>query len=608
MADENDETNSGEERAEEPETTSEDSEVHASMTSRWEENAKAVKAEQETHKEKFARLKAFFRGYWARKKWTLPLTILAVILIVLGVPFTRYKVLGLFLKHDAGISVLDSVTGRPVSGATVAVGSQSAETDAAGLATLHVPVGPHHFSVSKHYYKSGGGDVTVKLFGSQSPARVKLVATGRQVPVKVVDEITGKGLANVEIKVLDITARTDKDGKATVALPTKSSTLKANFSLSGYNDTTASIAVTDQTVSANTFKLTPAGKLYFLSNQSGTIDVVKTNLDGSDRQTVLAGTGKEDPNSTSLLASRDWKYLALLSNRSGTQSIYLINTSNDNVTNIDSGSATTSFNLIGWSDDTFVYQALHSNVSSWQSGAQTLRSYDAANSKLYNIDQTTGQGAQDAYVFTSFGFVNLVGNKVVYGLYWTMGGSNSDIINGKTNSIWSVFPDGSGKKDLQDIALSGIPWYTSLYAVPTDPNTLDIQSTVQLQPNSYYTYANGSVTQSTDLNDSTFSQAQQSAKTYLLSPSGRQALWSDIRDNKHVLFVGNGSGQAGKQIGVPDDYVPYGWYTDKYLLVTIGGSELYILPADGGKSPQKITDYYKPQLIYRGYGGAYGGV
>jgi len=40
------------------------------------------------------------------------------------------------------------------------------------------------------------------------------------------------------------------------------------------------VQVTDQAVPANTFSVTPAGKLYFLSKRTGQINVMKSDLDG----------------------------------------------------------------------------------------------------------------------------------------------------------------------------------------------------------------------------------------------------------------------------------------------------------------------------------------
>src|SRR6202008_1449233 len=110
-------------------------------------------------------------------------------------------------------------------------------------------------------------------------------------------------------------AETDKDGKATVVLPVGTTTKKATLSLKGYNNKEGELQVSDKEIKKNGLTITPSGRVYLLSKKSGKIDVVKTNLDGSDRKPVLAGTGKEEDRGTVLLASRDWKYLALLSRR-----------------------------------------------------------------------------------------------------------------------------------------------------------------------------------------------------------------------------------------------------------------------------------------------------
>src|SRR6185437_11523818 len=100
---------------------------------------------------------------------------------------------------------------------------------------------------------------------------------------------------------------TDADGQATIVVPA-SVTQPVSLKADGYLDTTATLQVTNPAADANTFSLVPSGRLYFLSNLSGKLDVVSTNLDGSDRKTVLAGTGSEDKNNTVLLAARDWQY------------------------------------------------------------------------------------------------------------------------------------------------------------------------------------------------------------------------------------------------------------------------------------------------------------
>src|SRR6185295_2559549 len=109
----------------------------------------------------------------------------------------------------------------------------------------------------------------------------------------------------------DTEATTADDGKAVLVVPADKQEDAVTLSGDGFNTISATLKVTTEEVEANSFKVAPSGKIYFLSNASGKIDLVKSNLDGTDRQTVLAGTGKEDKLNTVLLASRDWKYVAL---------------------------------------------------------------------------------------------------------------------------------------------------------------------------------------------------------------------------------------------------------------------------------------------------------
>ncbi|HWT55886.1 MAG TPA: hypothetical protein VN031_02535 [Candidatus Microsaccharimonas sp.] len=575
--------------------------VEPSPEAKWKENAQAA---QEADPEKFPRLKKLARAYWAKKKWTIPVSVIALLVLLLGVPFTRYPILGLALKKNVPVIVTDSATGQPVTTAAVTVDGKTIETDNHGQALLKLKVGKHSVKISKKYYKDYDSSVFVGVTGNPS-LKVGPVATGRQVPITITDYISGKPLEDAVITASGSSAKTDKQGMATLVLPAKGTDAKATIRLNGYNDTSVSVLITSRAVTTNKFKITPTGKLYFLSNLSGNIDVVKTDLDGKNRKTVLAGTGKEDAGSTSLLASRDWKYLALLSKRDGNQGVYLINTSSDDVTNIDGGNANATFSLVGWSGSTFVYETQRSNITSWQSGAQVLKSYDAAGGKLYTLDQTQGEGTSTYdYGFQNFSTIALLNNEVVYAKNW-YSSQLPDHLSGKSSTLYSVHPDGSSKKSIKDFA---VPTGTS-YAYAVSLSQYEPYSVYVQVPNgsttTYYAYEEGTITQRNDVTDDTWNKPY---PTYLVSPSGKATFWSDVRDNKNTLLVGNNEGAAGKQIATLSNYVPYGWYSDNYLLVSKNGSELYVMPTDGSTQPVKITDYYKPQLTYRGYGGGYGGI
>ena len=98
-------------------------------------------------------------------------------------------------------------------------------------------------------------------------------------------------------------------------LPIRGDDQQGTVAADGYNVATITAstnAKNDQPVSV---KLTPAGKVYFLSKRTGTINVMAANFDGSEQAVVLQGTGKELDNETSLLPSPDWKTLALIARR-----------------------------------------------------------------------------------------------------------------------------------------------------------------------------------------------------------------------------------------------------------------------------------------------------
>jgi hypothetical protein len=554
------------------------------------------------------KFKRFFIGYWRRRRWTLALTVLFFIGVLFVVPATRYPLLALGFTQTYEVKVTDSKTATPVSGAKVMLDGQTAMTNSTGYAVVKAKVGKRSATVSKQYYTSATVNVFVGVSAGKNVSDIHLNATGRQVPIKVVNKVTGAPISNAEIAVLNTDAKTDDSGTATIVLPTGAPTRSVTVSASGYNNLSAKVSVVSNVSSANTFALTPSGRVYFLSNLSGNIDVVSTNLDGHDRKTVVAGTGTEDPNTTVLLASNDWQYLSLLSKRDNGQNgkLYLINTSNNQLTTIDGGS-TDYINPVGWSDHSFVYTLVDNGVLTGGNGQTYLKSYDADSGKTTTIDQTSaGQsqvGTQTSNVAQAISFVNIVNTKVVYGLTWSS--NPATVSTNNDNEILSANIDGSDKTNLKTISIPLNTYSTYMSALEAKPGSLQIQSSVGAQlPNVYFVYndKNNSVTQTNTISDSTYAQEAQDKITYLASPSGNQTFWAEQRDGKSTLFVGDADGNNSNQIASLSDYTTYAWYSDKYILVEKGGSELYIMPAGGGQA-LKISDYYKPPRNYYGYGG-----
>lgn len=550
-----------------------------------------------------AKLRALIRNKWT---WV---GVAALLVVIFAVPLTRYQVLGLVVKRPVVLTIIDSKTMAPVSNARVELAGATGQTDGAGQAKFSAPVGQGTLVITKQYYQPTETSYFVG-FKPAKAAPVKVVATGRLVPITIVNKVTGEALKGAEVRVLKTTAKTDVRGRTDVALPARNAKESVKVTLTGYNPLETKLQVTDQAVKANSFELTPAGRLYFLSNQRDTIDVVRTNLDGSGRHTVLEGTGREEKASTSLLASRDWRYLVLKARRDGAQAgLYLIDTTKDEVTAFETGAA--NFDLIGWYGHTFVYNMTRDGVPNWQTSRQMIKSYDAANQQPNQLDQTQAEGDAAAYAYQNFANFYLVNGAVVYTTAWTASADDaSSALGSKNNTIRAVQTSGSGqsKKDYQSL-----PATTASYnrAVLYEPGGVYFETYNRTDGKTTYTvYENQTVKPAaTAVDQTTFNQIY---PTYLVSPSGTQTFWTDLRDGKNSLFVGDANAKNQKQVATVSEYTPYGWYGDNYLLVSRGGSQLSIMSASdankGKRPPLKITDYYKPAQTYPGYGYGYGGL
>ncbi|HVO86442.1 MAG TPA: hypothetical protein VMT23_01775 [Candidatus Binatia bacterium] len=550
----------------------------------------------------------FRSWYVAKKKWTIPATILLFIILLFVIPWTRYQICGLFLENDFSIKVVDSTADKPVSGASVSIGGISAVTDGSGQATLHdVKVGDQTVKVEKKYYQSLSQTFLVPILDQKSVPSVQFVATGRQVKIDLSNLINGQPVSGASIAVADIQSKTDKNGQAVVVLPANSTSEKAQLSAPGYNNANVTVAVSASEIKQNDFKLTPAGKVYFLSKLSGTIDVVKTNLDGTDRETVLAGTGKEDDSHTVLLASRDWQYLALLANRDGTApALYVINTNDDKLLNMDQGNA--NFTSIGWYNHYFIYTVARNGYNAWQPNAFSIKSYNADNGQAITLANTNASGTSNADAqYENIWDTLIMGSDVVYSRTWYRYPGYLDVA-GKQNVLAAIRPDGSNNRQLKSVD-AGTSYIANLRL--SKPRELDfgVYSNDGSVATTYFVVDKSSnVSQSSDITDASLSQEP---LTYLLSPAGSQTFWTEPRDGKNSLFIGDQDAGSPKQIASLSDYNTYGWYTDQYLLVSKNSSELYIIPASGIKDDSqaiKITDYHKPAEDFYGYGGGYGGL
>jgi hypothetical protein len=513
---------------------------------------------------------------------------------------------GWFWQEKITVTVYDSQNHSRVTQATVKIDGKSVQTDSNGQAKVgSVHIGDRQLSIEKKYYKTATTNVVVDVLANGKNYDVSLEATGRLNKVTVTNRISGSVVEGVLIDAGEGNqARTDKTGVANVIIPAEKQTLAVTITGEGYNKASAMI----QQEKPNTVQVIPSGKMYFLSKASGKIDVVKTNYDGTDRQTIVAGTGQEDDNETSLLASRDWKYLLLKAKREASKkaSLYLISTTDGSMSLVDQGDA--DFTLVGWSGHRFTYKVARNATQLWQPKKEALKSFNAENKQLATLDETDAIGAQGAGAYETLANFYILDNQVTYTKVWSAYAgyyNNPTALAGKQTTIASILPDGSGKKILKSFAAEQTDYIVAKLYQPQE-----VYYQVRLQPNSggtQYFELEGAAFKGVSNDQSTFDRPY---PTFLLSPEGSKTFWSESRDGKNTLFIGGKNAEDPKELTAKSDFTPYGWMTDDYLLMQKGNSELFITTKtqlEKGVEPLKISDYHKPNVNYPGYGYGYGG-
>ena len=556
-----------------------------------------------------SKLQKVWKKFKGNKKIAIPVTIVAIIGLVLLIPITRYQVLGLFIQKNFNVMVVDSATGRPVSSAAIYLAGQTAQTDNDGKATLHAKLGKSKLTAEKSYYNTAETNVTVTLTESKNNTQVSMVATGRTVPVSVKNKITSEPVSNATIQAEGTEVKTTADGKALIVLPVDKERVQATVKGEGYNETKVQINVTDQEVDSNAFSVTPTGKVYFLSKKSGKYDVVKTNLDGTDRKVVVKGTGKED-DSTELITTRDWKYLVLHARRDSKQAkLYLIDTSSDKLSVIDEGDA--SFDIHGWANHHLVYTVYRNNVPHWKSKHTALKSFNAEDKKLTTIDENQSVGKYE-YDSSSENFSNIAivdSSRLIYAKFWNYTDYYSDnLLKGKKSSIIAVNADGGERQILKEYSAGTVAYMEVLQPKPQQVymrvETYKDKYNYTYEAN-YYIYDHGTF-KNLNIDDDVEFYEMANVDTHILpSPDGKSTFWYERRDGKNSFFIGNENADKANEVTSVEGYIPFGWYTDQYLLATLKESELYVMPRTGG-SLLKFTDFQQSAGSYPGYNHGYG--
>lgn len=545
--------------------------------------------DKKTEKAGESRFKRLKHWYKTHKKISIPATLVLLLAVVAAIPWSRYQTAGLVYKKDFTLQLKDSTAKTPVSGAKVSIGRATAITDGDGKVTLSaVKVGNHKANISKKYYQDSQVNVLVPILNQKNTPSFSVVAIGRQTKVLVTNLINDDKLEGVEIEAAGTVAKTDKDGAATVVLPAGADKQKAKLKLSGYNPAEVEIEVSSSETGENTFKLTPAGRIYFMSKRTGKLDVMKVNLDGSDAKVAVSGTGSEQDDNTRLIQSPDGKHVALVARRSATEptaQLYVLAAEDDKLTSADTGNA--EFSLVGWSGSRLVYIVTRNDLAATAAGKSKLKSYDANSGRITSLDQTEeGDPAVDARL--RYDFVRLVGDTVVFAKTWF---GNTTALAGKMDSFNIIGAGGGNHKTVATYDTAANFMSYSQHS----PVGFYIRQSVQASgEEKFFDYTIGATPKPMNINITQFYEDNYS---YLFSPSGRQSLWSEVRDGENAFLVADSSGMNPKVVESLDGFSPESWFTDQYLLLSFKSRELYIMSAKGGVA-LKVTNYQSTYTFY----------
>ncbi len=499
-----------------------------------------------------------FKRWWASKPWRYGslIVLLALIIAALGVPTSRWWICNhLGVRAKVSLTVLDASTNLPLKNANVSLDGQTKVSAKDGQVIFtSVKLGQQKLTVTKPAFASANRELTVK-FGTNNLGKIALKAVGIQYKIQLTDYLTGQPVAGAEVTSGQASALSNTNGQAVLTLMSVEKQLNISVKASDYNALTSEIDFSSGSASA---KLVPAGRDYFVSNSTGTYDVDSVNLDGSDRQLVLVGTGQENSN-ISLAANPGAGLLALVSVRDNQrdvsgyqlQALTIINTKSKNTLTLDHAD---SFQLIGWLDGTtLVY------VSVDDCSGQTcynLMSYNYANSARKQL-ATTGDLAG---IFT-------IGDRIYY--------ATNDTSSTNPPQFVGVNSDGTNQQVLLKTSVYSIyrPSYSQLLLAA---------------PGNWYSYQDGA---------SQASQVQPPSNPttsfYIDSPNGSQSAWLTQRDGQTALMIYNLASKQSKQVAsLPGLSYPIRWLDDNTLILRVASASEtadYVLSLNGG-SPQKIVN------------------
>lgn len=396
---------------------------------------------------------------------------------------------------------------------------------------------------------------------------LSMQGVGLPVAFKVIDYLSGKPVTAGDFAVGDVVAKPNDQGEVSLKVPAtddKKVTVSATFG-GTYIDKKFDIDIGAKTVQS--VGVVPGGKHYFVSKRTGVLTVYSSNLDGSDVQTIVTGTGKET-DSIAFAVSPDGKYGVLSSSREGTvdaknntmQGVYVVDLSTKQMTRVDTG---VYVNFADWSGNTLVYTA---NVYDQGSNAirTTLRSVDTVQHRVFNFE-TADTITADTVAF----------NRVVYHKYTYSGAESAD-----SPVLREATINGDAQKTLGDNAGASEGY------IQLDFDRIAFRTDQDQAWHEYNLNADQLKTISQPVADNKTQQFLSTA-----SIDGSKRLVIDRIDGKFTLYMKEGSGARKQLYAAGGLGGPIRWIGDVVVFRIVDGQQTadYAVSINGGE-PKKITD------------------
>ena len=470
---------------------------------------------------------------------------IALIVAIIAIPTTRYSTLNaLGIRAGIQFQVTDKISGRPIKNVAVTVNGVSGTTDTTGNVQLSgLRLGDTTVVLKKRSFKEEAIPVTIGWGSNPFDAPLELVPTGSTFTFNIKDWLSGLPLQNVEVSDGESVALSDKDGIAKLTIEPTDNDIAVSFASPTYR--TENITIAADQLRGDTVSLVPSRKDIFVSKRQGKYDIYSRNVDGSNEQLLLAGTGSEQAD-THVLVHPTEDITAMVSSRDGERNsdgymlsnVYLLQPDTKNVEKLP-GTSSERVRLISWSGDVLVFVKTIAGPSAYTGNRQRIIAYDVSEKSFTELAATD--------YFTDVRVVN----DAIYYIVPNSDGSQSkgltkSSVTGKekkvllAKNIWAMYRSAPG---VLTVDVEGEEWYDITLA---DNTVKKLEGAPAVPQNNLY----------------------------ITNTASGSSAWLEDRDGKTALLVVNKDGSDAKEIlkqaGIT---YPVRWLNDTTLLFTVANGQ-----------------------------------